>query len=333
MSYNTYLQYATNRFAQHIREWPSFFSLVPAIPVSGSAGEDTREVLWYYSNSRFSAYVGDEYDWRPDSSDFTQYKSYTKLIQTDLQYRRRYMAGGGVNLEAVRINVDEKAEEHALIRDELLLSGDSKLPNWVPLGGLVSNANSSINKPSSCETTPGTVEPLTSIKFAGANASVMVGSALNIAVKKLFLTRINTTTAKRLCRANPTITCVIHPIALSLLEAPMFNGTFYLNTSNRQFLESNGWRFVPSILADPDYTGAEDGTTELHCFADLDANFNVGVLKAASWDGWAQTEGTGDWINKLSEIITASAVPFLDDDGYYYKSYAQVQVTGYDNVT
>ena len=159
----------------------------------------------------------------------------------------------------------------------------------------------------------------------------MWARTLDRTIKHLFNSQINTTTGETMFSTTPGITCIIHPDALGYLDEPMFNGSYYLEKSNRQFLEEHGWTFVPHVIADDDYDGGEDSTTEIHCFANMNDNFRAGIVKPGGWDGWSRTEGVKDYINKYSEIFTAYSIPFEYDTGKYAKAYIQAQITPFND--
>lgn len=319
------------KFFGHSTGIQTLFNKIPAVAVNGEAGEDTREVQWFCDDKDgIGAYIGDEYTWKPHSGGFEGFKTYTKLIQTDIEFRRRFVEGGGINSEFINRFVSQKAEQHLLARDEFVFYGKSNIPSFNPLGKMVSTANSSINNPASCETTPGTIEPVTGSP-AGSQRATMWGMTFDIQIKKLFNLKINTKTHKQLIPKQLNLIALIHPVALDLLDWTLWDGVQYTGVSNRQYLEAHGWTFVPTILADSDYAGAEDGTTQIQIFANVEDNFRTGVLKPMTWDSWARTEKGGDYYNKLSEIVTAMSIPFYDDDGYYYKAFLEAQIIPFDD--
>lgn len=229
---------------------------------------------------------------------------------------------------------------HNLVLDEsMAISSASELSGWP--GFLDQSAGNTVYDPDDCCSTPGTAE--TGSSWVGGQATAM-------AFVTDLVTLLNDIIGKEDSYGRGIVTygddglpsgnfqLLIHPNAFQHLRKPVYNGSYYLDTTYEKYITQNlglpisYWRFAATGNSSA-YTGAEDATTVLWMVYNPKENFFMGTIKDLGWDSnW------GEWLsddhlqvkNRMLEKVTGFIRPY-DIDGTQYKALSSSTITPWNN--
>jgi hypothetical protein len=131
---------------------------------------------------------------------------------------------------------------------------------------------------------------------------------------------------------------IIHPNAAFHLRKPVYNGSYYLDTTYEKYITErlgipiSYWRFAATGNSSA-YTGAEDATTVAWMVYRANENFFMATIADLGWDSnW------GEWLdddhlyvkNRMKEKVSGFIRPF-NIDGTYYKAETSATITPWNN--
>jgi hypothetical protein len=322
--------YDTMKLAQSLRQIDVLREFITFFPIPG--GEAVREIQFDFLNAPDAVKITDDYEFVASRAELYSANRHQFLCTTEIEMNvRDFRLQTGNEGQLPAHSISKFAYMHQPHRAEYVLMGDAEFPDVE--GCVAASGSDTLQKPSSCESTPGTAETPGGIYTDIVDAMPLGGAAaLDLRTALVQFAKQEMLYENR----DNDIVLLMHPIAHAILQGTntvKIAGTTTAATEAVRenpitYFKEQGVRIYQFKCIDSDYAGADAGTTQFVFLANPKKSLFAGIGKSLTVEPWWDNEDHTAKRSRIAEALVPTVLPpYKDSSDDYFKPVVHITTT------